>query len=169
MALSPKAKKWLIIFSIPIGLIVACVVTLKVLFTGDRLKSFIIPRIEGATHRAVSLNSIDLSIFPTLAIEVDGLTVSNRIGQGFSKDPMLQLDKLLLDVRLIELLKGNLEISTVTLEHPRLLVEVNKEGESNYSFPTENDDQRSQIREGSGIGKRVRIPGTEDPGDGLLL
>ncbi|HCV43462.1 MAG TPA: hypothetical protein DGH68_08245 [Bacteroidetes bacterium] len=133
MALTRKAKTWLIVLSIPVVFVIGAAVALKMLFTSDRLKAFIIPKIEEATHRTVAVQSIGLSLLPTLAVEVDELTVSNKEGEGFTDKPMLQLDKLVLDVRLLPLLKGNIEVSHVTLERPYIFLEVNGKGEANYS------------------------------------
>ncbi len=134
MALSRKAKLWLIILGIPLALIVAGVVTLKVLFTSERLKAFLLPKIEEATHRTVTVSDISLTVFPSLAVEIDSLTISNLKGPGFSDRPFLSLDRLVLDVKLLPLLSGNLEIPTVLVGHPAVLLEVNEQGLVNYSF-----------------------------------
>jgi uncharacterized protein involved in outer membrane biogenesis len=131
MALSRKAKIWLIILCIPVMLIVGAAVAIKLYFTGERLKAFIIPKLEEATGRQVSIKTIDLSILPTLAIEIDSLSISNR--KGFSDKPFIALDKLVLDVRLAALLKGSLEVTTMVLERPWMLFEVNEKGLTNYS------------------------------------
>jgi uncharacterized protein involved in outer membrane biogenesis len=133
MALSRKARIWIIVVSIPIFLLVAAGIGLKMFFTGDRLKAFLIPRIEESTQRTVAIQDISLSLFPTLAVEVDGLSISNIPGKGFSEKPLLQMDKLALDIRLLALLKGNFEVTNVTLERPRLFLEVTESGATNYS------------------------------------
>ncbi len=156
MALSRTARTWLIILGIPVVLIVGAATTLKLLFTGERLKAFIVPRIEAATHRTVSINAISLSVFPTLAVEVDGLTVSNRKGQGFTDRPLLQLDRLVLDVRLLALLKGNIEVSEVRLDHPQVFLEINREGVANYS--------EKEQKEAPGAGRKVGAPSGESSG-----
>ena len=118
MALSRTAKIWLIVLSIPVVLLIAGAITLKILFTSERLKAFLIPQIEEATHRTVTVADISLSVFPSLAVEVDTLTISNKKGEGFSERPFLTLDRLVLDVRLFPLIKGSLEVPTILLELP---------------------------------------------------
>src|SRR5215510_350497 len=118
MALSRKARIWLIVISIPVVLLIAGMITLKILFTSERLKAFLIPPIEEATHRTVTVADISLSVFPSLAVEVDTLVISNKKGEGFSERPFLTLDRLVLDVKLFPLIKGTLEIPTILLEHP---------------------------------------------------
>jgi uncharacterized protein involved in outer membrane biogenesis len=121
------------VFGIPVVLIVGGAVTLKMLFTSERLKAFIVPKIEEATHRTVTVNSISLSVFPALAVEVDGLSISNKQGEGFSEKPLLQLEKLVLDVRLLALIKGDLEVSNITLRRPQIFLEINQKGIANYA------------------------------------
>lgn len=133
MALSRKGKIWLILLSIPVIVVIAGAIALKMLFTSDRLKSFIIPQLEEATHRTVSVDHINLSLLPTLAVEIDGLSISNKKEPGFSERPMVQLDRLVLEVKLFALIKGNVEVTTVTLDHPQLFFEVNEKGLANYS------------------------------------
>jgi uncharacterized protein involved in outer membrane biogenesis len=132
MSLTSKKKIWLVIICIPVVLIAGAAISLKLYFTGDRLKSLVVPRLEEATGRTVSLQSISLSVFPSLAVEIDSLTVSNRREKGFSHKPFVSLDKLVLDVRLTPLLKGLVEVPTIRLERPTFLLEINKDGIRNY-------------------------------------
>ena len=133
MALSRKGKIWLIILAIPVVLILAAVIGAKLYFTSDRLKAIVVPKLEQATGRQVSLGSIGLSIFPALSVQIDSLSVANAKGKDFSTAPFVSLERLTLSVRLAALLKGNLEVSTVILEKPRIFVEINRAGTANYS------------------------------------
>jgi uncharacterized protein involved in outer membrane biogenesis len=133
MALTRKAKIWIIILSIPLLLMIAGVVVLKAMFTGERLKAFLVPRIEEATGRTVTVADVSLNIFPSIAVEVESLLVSNTQEEGFSQRPFLTLDRLVLDVSLIPLIKGSFEIPTILIEHPVLLLEVNENGVANYA------------------------------------
>ncbi|MBM2840006.1 MAG: hypothetical protein HW412_534 [Bacteroidetes bacterium] len=150
MAVSRKAKIWIIVLGIPVVIILGGVIALKMLFTSERLKAYIIPKIEEATHRTVTVNSISLSVIPTLAVEIDGLVVSNPKSGGFPDKPMFQLDKLVLDVRLMALLKGNVEVSNVTLEHPQIFLEVNEKGVANYSMEEPAQAEKGKGPESSG-------------------
>ncbi len=163
MALSRKAKIWLIILGIPVVLFVGAAIALKLYFTNERLKAFIVPKIEEVTERKVSISNIFLSVFPTLAVEIDSLSISNK--KGFSDKPFIALDKLVLDVRLAPLFRGSLEVTTVVLERPWILLEVNEKGATNYS------EKRAEVKEtgktsGSG-GEGEAKTGAQ--GYGLLL
>ena len=174
MALSRKARTWIIILGIPVILVIGVALALKILFSGDRLKAFIVPKIEAATHRAVSINTMSLSVFPTLAVDVEGLTVSNAQGEGFTDKPMVQLDRLVLDIRLLALLKGNIEVSEMTLDHPRLFLEVNSAGRANYAEKELPGSPATGTRGGESRGNPASPPTTvlveaESGGYGLLL
>jgi uncharacterized protein involved in outer membrane biogenesis len=132
MALSRKTKTWLVILSIPIVLLVGGAIALKLYFTNERLKTLVVPRIEEATGRSISIGNIGLSVFPSIAIHIDSLSVANRTGHGFSEQPLLSLEQLVLDLRIIPLLSGRLEIPTVVLQRPQLLLEISSDGIRNY-------------------------------------
>jgi uncharacterized protein involved in outer membrane biogenesis len=133
MSMSRKAKIWLVILAIPVILVVAGIVALKMMFTSEKLKSMVIPRAEAATGRSVAINDISLSVFPTIAIKMDGVSISNRQGEGFSSNPLLTLDALRLNLKILPLLKSRIEVNSLELDRPRIVLEVNGRNETNYS------------------------------------
>jgi len=123
----------LLVVLIPLVIMVAGAITLKIVFTEERLKAIVVPRMEEATGRPVALAGIHLSVFPSLAVEIDSLQIANRSGRGFSPDPLLSLERLRLSVALWSLLGGRVEVTSLLLERPRLILEVNRDNLSNYS------------------------------------
>jgi uncharacterized protein involved in outer membrane biogenesis len=130
--MTSRARRWLLIAAVPVVLLVAGAVVLKVMFTGDRLRGLLIPRLEAATGRTVTVGDVSLALLPSLAIEVRDLAVSNRTGDGFSPGPMLALDALRIEVKLWPLLASRIEVTSVFLDRLRLLVESTGDGRSNY-------------------------------------
>ena len=133
MAISRKGKIWLIIVSIPVVLVIAGAIALKVIFTGERLKSMIIPRAQELTGRQVAIGDISLSVFPSIALKLEDVSVANLHGEGFSPDPFLTLDGLRLDVKLLPLIRSRVEVTALELERPHLLLEVNAKNQANYA------------------------------------
>lgn len=131
MALSKKAKVWISVLAIPVVLILGSVLALKLYFTNERLKALLVPQIESATGRKVTINDISLSIFPAIALDIRGLTIANK--PGFSETPLLALDRMLIDVKLRPLFDKRVEISSLYLEKPQILLETNEDGTTNYS------------------------------------
>lgn len=135
--MSKKTKIVLIILAIPTVLIVGGAIFLKLYFTSDRLKTLVIPKVEEATQRKVSVGDISLSVFPRIAISMEQLTVSAPQGEAFDKAEFLSLDELILDISLFALLKDRVEIDEIVLTRPKLYLEVNRHGVANYSQPEE--------------------------------
>jgi hypothetical protein len=133
MSMSRKSKIWMILISIPVLLVVAGVVVVKIMFTSEKLKSIVIPRAEAATGRSVAIHDISLVVFPSIALRMDGVSIANRGGEGFSPGPFLTLDALRLNVKLFPLLKSRVEVTSLEFDGPRLLLEVNGRNETNYS------------------------------------
>lgn len=135
-----KLKIWAIVLLIPVGLMVGLVLFLKIYFSSDRLKNFVIPKIEEATQRSIEISDISLSLFPTFGIEIDNLKISNPKDIKFEKEEFVSLEQLLLDVEIFPLFKNRLEVNEVIIKRPTLYIETNEEGLSNYDSPqTETD------------------------------
>lgn len=133
MALTKTAKIWIIVVSTPVVLLIACAIAAKMYFTSDRLKALVVPRIEQATHRTVAIEDISLSVFPSIAVSIDHLKISNPVGSTFEKNEFISLDNLQLKVKILELLRSNLEIEYVIVNHPVVYMEITKDGRNNYS------------------------------------
>jgi uncharacterized protein involved in outer membrane biogenesis len=133
MALSKKAKIWIIILLIPVVLVCGAAIAAKLYFTSERLKAMVIPRLEEATGRPVSMKDISLSVFPSLAVSIESLKISNMPGTHFDREEFISLENLRFNVKILELLARKLEISYVILDHPRIYLEKTKDGQKNYS------------------------------------
>lgn len=169
MALSRKARIWTIIVSIPVVLILVAAIGAKLYFTDQRLKALLVPRLEETLHRKVTLSGMSLSVFPSLAVEVDSLAIANPSGSGFGETPFVALDRLILSVRLAPLLSGNVEVSTVQLDRPRLYLQINEQGRANYAL----EPQEAVKSEGKAPGKQESpvsaAPAPASQARGLLL
>ncbi len=130
-----KARFWLILLSIPVILVIAVVVFLKIYFSSDRLKSFVIPKVETAINKKVEVKDISLSLFPTFGVEIEGLKITNTETGQFKKPDYVSLDELLLKVKIFPLFKNMLEVDEVILRRPYIYLEVTKDGLANYSVP----------------------------------
>lgn len=130
-----KTRVWLILISIPVILAIAVVVFLKIYFSSDRLKSFVIPKVETAINKKVEVKDISLSLFPTFGVEIEGLKITNPETGQFKKPDYVSLDELLLKVKIFPLFKNMLEVDEVILRRPYIYLEVTKDGLANYSVP----------------------------------
>ncbi len=133
MAISKKAKIWIGVLSIPLCIVALIIIAAKLYFTSDRLKALIIPEIEQLTHRTVSVKDISLSVFPSIAISIEDVKLSNPQGIQFQKEEFLSIKNMRLNVKLFELLQNNIVISYIIVDHPKVYLEMNKDGMKNYS------------------------------------
>ncbi len=171
--MSRKTKIWLIIIAIPLLLVFGTAIALKLYFTSARLKALVVPRVEEATRRKIGIDDASLSLFPTLGVTIEGLTVSAPQKIRFDKQEFLALDELVLDVNIFALIKQRLEINEIILRHPRLYLEVNKDGVANYSQPAEPKTGERRIPKGESgaqpTGKAPAAPKEQGGSAGLLL
>jgi hypothetical protein len=158
MGISKNTKIWLIILSIPIILFIIAIVGLKLYLTGDRLKSIVIPEIEKATNRTVTVQDISLSIFPSFAVSIDNLLISNPASIKFDKEKFISLDNLRLKINIFALLSNKLDIKFIILDHPSIYLETREDGISNYS-----------ITEGKSADEKITIKVEKKSSGSLLL
>ncbi len=169
MPITRKSKILLSVAAVPLVLIIAAAVVLKVVFTSDKLKELVIPRIEEATHRSVAVNDISLSLFPSIAVDVDGLQIANRRGAGFSSEPFVALDRLRVNVKLFPLLHGRVEVSSVIIDRPRILIETNGANETNYADLTGTQEAPTAGSPGTGPAPEVQPPSSSNASTGAAL
>jgi len=123
--MSRKAKIWLLVLAIPLVFVAVGIVVLKVMFTSEKLMSIVVPIVEETTGRPVTINTISLSVFPSIAVKMEGAGIANRQEDGFSSNPFLALDVLRVNVRILPLFKSRIEGTSLELDRPHLLLEVN--------------------------------------------
>jgi uncharacterized protein involved in outer membrane biogenesis len=146
MALSKTARTWLVIFGSAVVLFVGAIAGLKMYFTSERLKSFLIPKIEDATHRTVSVGDVSLSILPSISITVENLRISNPKEMTFDKEEFVSLDRLVLNVSLWSLFKNKLEVKTILVEHPVIYLESKEDGASNYGLAPAEGGEEAKVK-----------------------
>lgn len=156
MALSKKMKIWMAVLFTPIMLLLVIIVGLKLYLTGERLKALVIPRIEEATNRTVLVRDISFTLFPSLAISIDELKISNLEGAKFDKDEFFSLDNVQLRVNIFDLLSSKLNVKYIILYHPKIYLEVTPEGISNYGTTG-----KAAQDTGTAEVKIAKLPGTE--------
>ena len=93
-------KRWVIIAAIPLVLLAGGIIAAKLYFTGERLRALVVPRIEEATRRSVTLGDISLAVFPSIGVEATGFRLSNPPDRTWPNPYFLSLDRLFVDVRL---------------------------------------------------------------------
>ncbi len=101
-------------------------------------KDDIATQVEKATGRQLSIQgNIGLSVFPWIALELGQLSLSNA--SGFKADSFAQVNNAQIRIKLLPLLKKELEMDTIVLDGLVLNLETDKDGNTNWQDLTKPD------------------------------
>src|SRR5579863_1809873 len=117
-------------------LIVAGVVIVVATFDPNSYKPRIIAAVKQATGRDLVLQGqihLGLSLQPTLTVQ--GVSLSNP--PGFSRPELATLQELDLKLALLPLLSRRVEIDRLVLIKPDILLEMNAQGQPNWTFKSQ--------------------------------
>ncbi|GEM_PF-3079255 len=98
-------------------------------FTSERLKRFIIPKLEVSLGRGVEIEKIRFNLFK--GIEIKSFKLKER--PGWSQKTFVSCDELILKYHFWPLLAKRLEIGTFVLKRPFINIIKNKKGEFNFA------------------------------------
>ncbi len=115
-------------------LLVGAVIILPAFLPKDALKAQIETTASESLGRQVTLDGpIDISIFPTRA-KVQGLTVANA--EGFSRPYLMSVETAEVAVRLLPLLRQQVDITAFILDAPTIHLEQKADGTANWVLGT---------------------------------
>ncbi len=124
-----------------VGVLVLTVVLFFVFFPKQLAAREAERRIEAATHRQLSLgDDLNVTFFPALGFSANAVSLSNP--QGFAgNEPFLTADRVVFAVAVLPLLRGDIQVRELTFEGARVNLRAKANGESNWTFPTENNSR----------------------------
>ena len=101
------------------------------------------PHISSALNRRVSIGSAELKIFPRPEVRLLRLRIENLA--DFEGMPLATLDELNLRPRLLPLLRRRVEIDRVQAVGPRVLLQVDDQGRTNFGdfVPASREDEEA--------------------------
>lgn len=127
-----------LIFAI-IFIVVAGLVALPFIVDPNDYKDEISTQVEKVTGRNLTLQGdIGLSVFPWIALELGPLSLSNA--EGFKADAFAKVDAAEIRIKLMPLLKKQLEMDTIVLDGLVLNLETDKNGKTNWDDLTQADE-----------------------------
>ena len=148
-------KKVLIGVGIVVVLLIVAVLIAPMFIPIDWAKQQIVAQVKEQTGRDLKLDGdISVSLFPSTAVEVSDVALSNRPGSDVGD--MINLKRLELEVSLFPLLSGEMEVNRFVLIEPDIYLEVDQQGQGNWVFEgkgaaeTGADDTSSDTSGGSG-------------------
>jgi hypothetical protein len=118
----------------------ALIVVLRALVDPASLADRVEPHISAALNRRVAIGTADLKIFPRPEVRLLRLRVENL--PDFEGMPLATIDELSLRPRLLPLLRKRLEVHTVRAVGPRVLLQVDEAGKTNFGdfVPASRED-----------------------------
>ena len=151
-------KKILIGLGVVIVLLIAAVLIIPAFVPVDTYKEQLTAQVKTATGRDLVIEGdVDLSLFPTLGIQVDEVSFSNA--EGAKQPQMATLSRMVVALKLLPLLSGGIEVDKFVLVDPVIHLEVDKQGNPNWQFDgmaaqpaAEEGDQPKDGGAGDGAG-----------------
>jgi AsmA protein len=126
-------KKLLIGLAVVIVLVIAAAIAVPFFIPLDTYKAKIIALVKSETGRDLKIaGPVHFSLFPSVALEANDVSLSNPAGAASPN--MVQLKTLDVELKLIPLLHGGLEISQFKLVQPVIALEVDKQGKPSWAF-----------------------------------
>jgi len=122
------------IIAIFFGILVVIIITIVVVvhfIDVNQYKDDVISLVEKETGRDFKINgdfNFALSLIPT--VQVEGISFGNA--DWGSETSMLKVDRLEVQVSLIALLSGTVQVNRLILVSPEILLETNEQGEGNW-------------------------------------
>ena len=131
-----------------LGLTLVLIVTVIVVVAGaliyfdpNQHKDFIVSKVEKATGRTFAISGdIDLTFYPWLGLEADGITMGNAA--GFGDGPFLNADTVALRIKTMPLLKKQYELDTLRLHGLELNLAKNDQGITNWEDLAKEPDKK---------------------------
>ena len=129
-----------------VTIVIAGLIALPFIVDPNDYKQQISEQVEKATGRTLTLKGdIGLSVFPWIALELGPLSLSNA--EGFEADQFAKIDGAQIRIKLMPLLKKELEMDTIVLDGLVLNLEKNKAGKTNWDDLANQSESEADVKE----------------------
>ena len=141
-------KKFLIIFFVFLVLIIGILITVPVLFK-DSIREAIDSEISKNINAKVYFDSNKIGItvfknFPNITLTLQDFGIVGV--DTFAEDTLASIKTFDLTVDVINLIFGDqIELKSVNLVNPRILVLINEDGKANYDIIIESDEETDKV------------------------
>ncbi|MGB5340285.1 MAG: AsmA family protein, partial [Gammaproteobacteria bacterium] len=120
------------VLGLVIGLVIVAAIVLPLVIDPNDYKDEITRKVAEQTGRTLAIEGdIDLSVFPWLGLDIGPTQLSNA--QGFGDQPMARMQAVQVRVKLLPLLRKQLEMDTVKLSGLQLNLAKDKQGRTNWA------------------------------------
>ena len=124
-------------------LLIAAAIVVLLVFDPNKYKTEIAAAVQKTTGRELTIQGdLKLSLFPWLGVETGAMTLSNP--PGFGKEPFAKIGAAAIKVKLLPLLKSEVEVDTVTLDGLYLHLIRGPTGRANWGWKRLADLQNGE-------------------------
>ncbi|MBV8393436.1 MAG: AsmA family protein, partial [Alphaproteobacteria bacterium] len=128
-----KRNKLLIGVGGVVGVVVVLLLVAPLFINLDSYKPQIASEVKKATGRDLVIDGrIGLSLLPLPSVNVTGVKFFNM--PGAKNANMVEIKSVTVRPSLFALIGGNVEVSSVTLVEPKIVLEINAQGRPNWEF-----------------------------------
>ena len=124
-----KLLLWLVVIAVVFILVVYAAVL--ILLPKDKIIAMIIPKVEEALNREVTVGDVSVSIWGGIGLRLSDLAVKNP--GGFKTDNFMELNDLDVKVKFFPLFKKRIEITNIVLDGLTINLERTETGLTNFS------------------------------------
>ncbi len=123
-------------------LFIAAIIVVLLVFDPNKFKPEIAAAVEKATGRELLVQGdLQLSLFPWLGVETGAMSLGNA--PGFGKEAFAKIEGAAVKVKLLPLLRKDVEVDTVTLDGLYLHLIRNAAGKTNWDDLTSGKNRQS--------------------------
>jgi len=131
-----------------IVLIVLALLAVRLLVNPNDFKPRIVSAVRDATGRELSLpGELQLGVFPWVAVEFGPASLGNP--PGFSAEPFVAVKHVAMRVRLLPLLRKQLQIGRIDVDGLELRLQKNAQGKTNWDFGSKTGAAEPPPRSGA--------------------
>lgn len=132
--------------------------------SAQTIRESVAAQLQDLTGRSVAVTGpASLSVFPALTVRIGGVSIANE--EGMDREPFVAMDELDASVRLMPLLRGQVEIERFVLLRPRFNLIVDGTGRPNWRL----DGTASRAHEAGARGASSPAAGSVEIGTFLIL
>lgn len=125
-----------------VALFIAAVIVVLLVFDPNKYKAEIAAAVQKATGRELAIQGdLKLSLFPWLGVETGAMSLSNA--PGFGNEPFAKIGGAAIKVKLLPLLKKDVEVDTVTVDGLYLHLVRSPSGQTNWDDLTTKEKQET--------------------------
>jgi len=134
-----------VLLALLLAVVLVFAVRFRSLLDPETLADRLEPRISQAVNRPVTIEGAELRLWPRPGVVVEGIRIANR--GMFSETALATADAVVLEPRLLPLLKRQIVIDRIVVRSPRALLVVADDGTSNFG---DFVPERSESGDGGG-------------------